>query len=197
MNVNSGPTSEQSARRYTCRVRECVPCLGSALADITGNAPAGCVRARSLSPADRVWARSGATFRIANGRPGLPPASPYGGRVRDVPPQRIPAYGADHAWRRLDGRSGRQPRLVLLLGGGQRRAGYCFGSPAGRCPGVAPLIEALAEHNGVRDRVHVEVAVIGGTRTSGSRVGVISDDQRWSASSHGAPDRPAGVSVPS
>ncbi len=62
--------------------------------------------------------------------------------------------------------------------------------------GFAPLIEALAEHNGARDRVHVEVAVVGGTRTSGSRVGVISDDQRWSASSHGAPDRPAGVSVP-
>jgi FkbM family methyltransferase len=62
--------------------------------------------------------------------------------------------------------------------------------------GFAPLIEALAEHNGVRDRVHVEVAMVGGTRTSGSRVGVLSDDQRWSASSHGAPDRPADVSVP-
>lgn len=62
--------------------------------------------------------------------------------------------------------------------------------------GFVPLIEALAEHNGVRDRVHVEVAFIGGTWTSGSRVGVLSDDQRWSASSRGGPDRPANVSVP-
>jgi FkbM family methyltransferase len=62
--------------------------------------------------------------------------------------------------------------------------------------GFEPEIRRLAAHNGVGDRVHVEIAMVGGTVTAGATVGVVADDQRWAATSHGAPQRPAGVSVP-
>ncbi len=62
--------------------------------------------------------------------------------------------------------------------------------------GFAQLIRALAEHNGVGEHVHVEVALASGVTASGANVGVVADDQRWSMTSHGAPTRPADVSVP-
>ncbi len=62
--------------------------------------------------------------------------------------------------------------------------------------GFAPVISALAMHNGVADRVHVEVALASGAATSGTLIGVASDDRRWSASSHGRPMRPTAESVP-
>jgi FkbM family methyltransferase len=62
--------------------------------------------------------------------------------------------------------------------------------------GFAPLIQQLARHNGVADRVHVEVAIASGVTVSGATVGVVADDGRWSATSHGAPMRPADVSIP-
>jgi FkbM family methyltransferase len=57
-------------------------------------------------------------------------------------------------------------------------------------------IQRLAAHNGVDARVHVEIALAGGTATAGATVGVVADDQRWATTSHGAPQRPSGVSVP-
>ena len=62
--------------------------------------------------------------------------------------------------------------------------------------GFGPEIQRLAMHNDVGDRVHVEIAVAGGTVRAGATAGVVADDQRWADTSHGAPDRPAGRSVP-
>jgi hypothetical protein len=42
----------------------------------------------------------------------------------------------------------------------------------------------------------VETAVAGGATTPGSTVGVLADDRRWAAASHGAVQRPGGMSVP-
>ena len=62
--------------------------------------------------------------------------------------------------------------------------------------GFAPVIRGLAAHNGVAARVHVETAVAGGATTPGATVGVLADDRRWAAASHGAVQRPEGMSVP-
>ena len=62
--------------------------------------------------------------------------------------------------------------------------------------GFGPEIERLAAHNGVGDRVHVEIAVVGGVVRAGATAGVVADDRRWATTSHGAPQRPVGVSVP-
>lgn len=151
-----------------------------------------CARTRSLSPADQVWARSGASFRTPNGAMvSLPPAYVLGARemycrnvylrtgltmpgdgwVVDLGANR----GLFSVWAAVSGAS------VAAVEAQQ---------------GFALLIEALAEHNCVRERIHVEVALASGTGTSGSRVGVVSDDQRWMAASHGTLDRPADLSVP-
>jgi FkbM family methyltransferase len=62
--------------------------------------------------------------------------------------------------------------------------------------GFAPVIRSLAAHNDVAARVRVETAIAGGVRTPGATAGVLADDRRWAATSHGAAQRPAGVSVP-
>jgi FkbM family methyltransferase len=62
--------------------------------------------------------------------------------------------------------------------------------------GFEPEIRCLAEHNGVSDRVHVKIALADGTVAVGATAGVLADDLRWAATSHGARQRPAGVSVP-
>jgi FkbM family methyltransferase len=62
--------------------------------------------------------------------------------------------------------------------------------------GFGPEIERLAAHNGVGDRVHVEIALAGGSVRAGATVGVLADDERWATASHGAPQRPVGMSVP-
>jgi FkbM family methyltransferase len=62
--------------------------------------------------------------------------------------------------------------------------------------GYAAEIRRLAAHNGVADRVHVEIAVAGGVTPAGSSAGMVADDEVWSATSHGSPTRPASMSVP-
>jgi FkbM family methyltransferase len=62
--------------------------------------------------------------------------------------------------------------------------------------GFASEIRRLARHNRVADRIHVETAVVGGVSIPGASVGVVADDYRWSTTSHGAPTRPPGISVP-
>jgi Methyltransferase FkbM domain len=42
----------------------------------------------------------------------------------------------------------------------------------------------------------VEIAVVGGVARAGATAGVVADDHRWAVSSHGAPERPVGISVP-
>ncbi len=61
--------------------------------------------------------------------------------------------------------------------------------------GFAPLqIRSLALHNGVADRVHIEISVASGSATSGARVGIAADDRRSAAASHGA--GPGDVALP-
>jgi FkbM family methyltransferase len=62
--------------------------------------------------------------------------------------------------------------------------------------GFATEIRRLAAHNGVTDRVHVEIAVASGVTPKGRSAGMVADDQIWAATSHGSPTRPASVSVP-
>jgi len=42
--------------------------------------------------------------------------------------------------------------------------------------GFGPEIRCLAAHNGVGDRVHVEIALAGGTVRAGATAGVVADD---------------------
>ena len=62
--------------------------------------------------------------------------------------------------------------------------------------GFADEIRGLAARNGVSGRVHTEAAMASGICASGAAVGVLADDHRWSASSHGAATRPTDVSLP-
>ena len=62
--------------------------------------------------------------------------------------------------------------------------------------GFGSEIKRLAAHNGVGERVHMAIAVAGGVVKAGATAGVVADDQRWATTSHGAPERPPGVSVP-
>ena len=151
-----------------------------------------CVGSRSLRPADRVWARSGASFRTQTGtlislpacytagaremycrvvylRSGL--AMPSTGWVVDLGANQ----GLFAVWAALTGAN------VVAV---EAQAGF------------ASEIARLAVHNGVSDRIHIEIAMASGVRTSGAAVGVVKDDRRWAATSHGAPTRPADVSIP-
>lgn len=151
-----------------------------------------CQSTRSLVPADRSWARTGARFQ------------PPGAAVISLPA----AYttGAREMYR---------PNVYLRTGFVVSRMGWVLDLGVNRGlisvwaalagaqavaveaqQGFGPEIRRLAAHNGVGDRVHVEIAVVGGTATAGATAGVIADDQRWAATSHGAPRRPAGVAVP-
>ena len=62
--------------------------------------------------------------------------------------------------------------------------------------GFAEEIRELAIRNGVTKRVHIEVAMASGVAVSGAKVGVVGDDRRWAATSHGAATRPADISIP-
>jgi FkbM family methyltransferase len=151
-----------------------------------------CASARSLSPADRAWARSGASFTTPSGaivslpapfslgaremycrnvylRTGL--TMPASGWVIDLGANR----GLFSVWAAVTGAQ------VIAVEAQQ---------------GFAPLIRQLADHNGVAERVNVEIALASGVLIPGASVGVIADDRRWSTTSHGAPTRPADVSIP-
>ena len=62
--------------------------------------------------------------------------------------------------------------------------------------GFADEILRLAAHNEVSTRVHVKTAIASGVAASGTGIGVLGDDQRWSTSSHAARARPDDVSIP-
>jgi FkbM family methyltransferase len=147
---------------------------------------------RSLVPADRIWARTGARFQ------------PPGGAVISLPA----AYttGAREMYcRNVYLRTGFvMPRTGWVIDLGANRGLFSVWAAVAGAQAVAveaqqgfgPEIRCLAAHNGVGDRVHVEIAVASGTATAGATAGVLADDRRWAATSHGGPERPAGVSVP-
>lgn len=151
-----------------------------------------CARAGSLTPADQAWARSGASFRTPTGAIVALPAKycagaremycrnvylrtglvmPTEGWVVDLGANR----GLFSVWAAVSGAQ------VVAVEAQQ---------------GFAPLIAGLARHNGVADRVHVEIAVASGVTVPGAAVGDLADDGLWSATSHGGGARPAGLSVP-
>jgi FkbM family methyltransferase len=161
------------------------------LASLIARLPA-CVGSRSLRPADRSWTRHGGSFRTSTGavvslpaaytagaremycrnvylRSGL--AMPTTGWVIDLGAN----CGLFSVWAALTGAQ------VVAVEAQQ---------------GFAEEIRRLATHNGVEDRVHVEIALASGVSASGAAVGVIADDHIWSAASHSAPAKPADVSVP-
>jgi FkbM family methyltransferase len=161
------------------------------LASLAGHSTE-CARRHSLGPADEIWARTGASFRTSSTAVvSLPPAytagaremycrnvylrhgltMPTSGWVVDLGANR----GLFSVWAALTG-----AQVVAV------DAQQAFASE----------ICHLAAHNGVAERVHVEIAIASGTAPAGSCTGMIADDHVWSATSHGAPTRPAARSVP-
>jgi FkbM family methyltransferase len=161
------------------------------LACLAGHSPE-CARRRSLSPADQVWARTGASFRpSAASVVSLPSAYTAGARemyCRNVYLRHgltMPASG----W-------------VVDLGANQGLFSVWAALAGAHAvaveaqEGFASRIRNLAAHNGVAGRVHVEIAVASGAAPAGGCTGMVADDRAWAATSHGSPTRPAAVSVP-
>lgn len=151
-----------------------------------------CTRARSLGPADKAWERTGASFRTCNGVVvSLPPAYTPGARemyCRNVyfrTGLTMPSRG----WVIDLGANRGLFSVWAALSGAQSVAVEAQ-------QGFAPLIRDLAMHNGVTERVSVETRIASGVATSGAAVGVVADDLRWAATSHGAPARPTDLSMP-
>jgi len=151
-----------------------------------------CESTRSLVPADRVWARTGARFQLSGGGVILLPAA-YTAGAREM------------YCRNVYLRTGLvMPRTGWVLDLGANRGLFsAWAALAGAQviaveaqQGFGPEIRHLAAYNGVGDRIHVEIALAGGAVTAGATVGVVADDRRWAATSHGAPQRPLGVAVP-
>jgi hypothetical protein len=147
---------------------------------------ADCRSTRSLVPADRTWTRTGARFR------------PPGGPVISLPAA-YTAGAREMYCRNVYLRTGiRMPRTGWVLDLGANRGLFSVWAALAGAQvvaveaqrGFAPEIRHLAAHNGVSDRVHVEIALAGGTVTNGASAGVVADDRRWDATSHGAPKRP-------
>jgi FkbM family methyltransferase len=151
-----------------------------------------CRSTQSLVPADRIWARSGARFQ--------PP-----GEVVISLPADYTAGAREMYCRNVYLRTGcTMPSRGWALDLGANRGLFSVWAAIAGAQTVAveaqegfgPEIRRLATYNGVSDRVHVEIAVVGGVVRAGALAGVVADDMHWAAASHGAPQRPAGVSVP-
>lgn len=151
-----------------------------------------CARSHSLEPADRTWARSGASFRTSSGAiVSLPKAYTAGARemyCRDVYLRSGLTMPAD-GWVIDLGANRGLFSVWAALTGAQVVAVEAQ-------QGFAAEIERLATHNGVSERIHVEIAMASGVNTSGATIGVLANDHRWTTSSHRGPMRQADVSVP-
>ena len=150
-----------------------------------------CETTRSLAPADRIWAGKGRASSRRAGRRSrfLVPTPP--GHARCT--ARTCTCAPDSSCRARDGSSTLVPIAGSSPSGPRRRARR---SSRSRPSGLRAGNQRLAAHNGVSNRVHVEIALAGGTIPAGATVGVVADDERWAATSHGAPRRLADVSVP-
>ena len=151
-----------------------------------------CQSTRSLVPADRIWVHTGARFQRARGALiSLPGA--YTAQAREM------------YCRNVYLRTGFvRPRTGWVLDLGANRGLFSVWTALAGAQAIAveaqqgfePQTRRRVAHKGVSDRVHVEIALAGGTVTAGANAGVVAEDQVWAASSHGAPQRrPAGVSV--
>jgi FkbM family methyltransferase len=153
---------------------------------------AECQSKRSLVPADRIWVHTGARFQ------------PPGGAVIALPGA-YTAGAREMYCRNVYMRTGFvMPRTGWVLDLGANRGLFSVWAALAGAQVVAveaqqgfgPDIKRLAAHNGVGDRVNVEIALAGGTIRAGATAGVVADDKRWAATSHGAAQRPADISVP-
>lgn len=151
-----------------------------------------CARSRSLSPADHRWARFGARFRAPNGA------------VISLPATYTP--GAREMYcRNVYLRTGlTMPSAGWVLDLGANHGLFSVWAAVSGAQvvaveaqhGFATEIQNLADHNGVGERVHIEIAMASGAIASGAAVGILADDHRWATTSHGGATRPADVSVP-
>jgi FkbM family methyltransferase len=169
-------------------------CPGSAarwMGGLVANLPA-CVRSRSLSPADRHWDRAGARFRTST-------------RVLvSLPPSYTPCAREMYC-RNVYLRTGLQmPTSGWVIDLGANQGLFSVWAAVNGADvvaveaqqGYADRISHLAEHNAVAQRVHVEIAMASGVTVSGAKTGVLADDRLWAMTSHGAPTRPADISLP-
>jgi FkbM family methyltransferase len=151
-----------------------------------------CAKNRSLRPADRSWELAGARFRTSTGAVvALPGAYTAGARemyCRDVYLRTglvMPSAG----W-------------VLDLGANCGLFSVWAALSGARSVaveaqhGFAQEIHRLAVHNAVDERIHIEIAIASGVKTSGSQVGQLADSQVWFRTSHGGPTHPVDRSVP-
>jgi FkbM family methyltransferase len=151
-----------------------------------------CAKTGSLVPADEAWTRTGARFQ--------PPGSPV-----IALPAAYTAGAREMYCRNVYLRTGLvMPRAGWVVDLGANHGLFSVWAAVAGAQvvaveaqqGFAPVIRGLAAHNGVEARVHVRTAVAGGATTPGATAGDLADDYRWAATSHGAAQRPAGVSVP-
>lgn len=151
-----------------------------------------CMRSRSLSPADRLWTRTGARFRTSAGtNVFLPPRFTSGAR--------------EMYCRNVYLRTGlTMPSSGWVIDLGANTGLFAIWAAVNGAhvvaveaqQGFAAEIRDLAASNRVSDRVHVEVAMASGVTVSGATQGIVADDQSWAATSHGTPQRPPDVSIP-
>jgi FkbM family methyltransferase len=151
-----------------------------------------CAKTGSLVPADQAWTRTGARFH------------PPGGPVIALPGA-YTAGAREMYCRNVYLRTGLvMPQAGWVVDLGANRGLFSIWAAMAGAEvvaveaqqGFAPVIRGLAAHNGVETRVHVKTAIAGGATTPGATVGVMGDDHRWETTTHGAAQRPAGVSIP-
>jgi hypothetical protein len=126
-----------------------------------------CQSTQSLVPADRIWVRTGARFQ------------PPGGPVISLPGA-YTAGAREMYCRNVYLRTGFvMPRTGWVLDLGANRGLFSVWAALAGAQAVAveaqqgfePEIRRLAAHNGVSDRVHVQIAIAGGTVTAGANAG--------------------------
>lgn len=151
-----------------------------------------CTRSSSLRPADRGWAHAGARFRTSTGAAVSLPAD-YTAGAREM-------YCRDVYFR--GGMTMPRNGWVIDLGANCGLFSVWAALTGAQVVaveaqhGFSAKILSLAAHNGVTERVHVEVALAGGGTVPGADVGDLADDQFWSSASHAGPARPADTSIP-
>jgi hypothetical protein len=128
-----------------------------------------CHRTRSLVPADRIWVRTGARFQ------------PPGGAVISLPGAYTAGAREMYCWNVYLRTGFAMPRTGWVLDLGANRGLFSVWAALAGAQAIAveaqqgfePEIRCLAAHNGVSDRVHVEIALAGGTVTAGANAGVV------------------------
>lgn len=186
------PPVHQVLRDFTSVCQRTSPVTAARWAAALATRLPECTRKRSLRPADRSWALAGARFRTSTGAVVALPGS-YTAGAREMYCRnvylRTGLFMPSTGWVLDLGANCGLFSVWAALSGASTIAVEAQ-------HGFAQEIHRLATHNGVGERIHVEIAIASGARTSGSEVGQLADDRVWSGTSHGGPARPADRSVP-